>query len=123
MLLEFKRSTEINGLQIPIEIVITVEKDDMEFNGDDPIDITNHKSGDLFMAIITVRADAFGLNGHDSLGGVSLQQHNTNREEVLDIINDYGMINNAILDLTQQVQDKADLLKPFVRIKDSLWIS
>lgn len=123
---EFTITRQLNGRDIEINITITVECDDIDPAGD--FDFGNEKdnteylqrfhSGELFIGVIGVKATALGETGTDYLGGCHLHSNNyfdskPFTSDVSSIVTEYNMVDNAIIELLQAIQNKSEMLTPF----------
>jgi hypothetical protein len=126
----FKELTEelsINGHTIPVQVTIEVDEDiyvdpadDFNF-GDEATNaeyLERFRSGELFMGSITVTAKALGEVGSDHLGACHLCSNNAFNSapfntSVNNIVDDYQMVNRALLDLREMIISKAKLLKEY----------
>jgi hypothetical protein len=134
----FKRYDKIirvNNVDVPIEVIITVEDDfegalldqDFETPGQRAEYVKKLDTGQLFAGIIVVEAIALGIIGIDTLGGCELVPNNLFNSEpfeasVQTYLSDYGMEENAINDLINQLARRhaeltkqAEVFKPFAK--------
>lgn len=127
--MEFKKLEKtlmINGNKVKAQVTITVEEDDIDPAGD--FDFGNEKenaeylarfrSGELFVAVITVRATALGQEGTDCLGGCHIHSNNMFNSKPFDsdvesMIKDQCMIERATEELAKHIVDAANLLAPY----------
>lgn len=125
----FKRciaDLEINGIKIPSQITVEVSKDYMSPEGD--FDFGDAKENakylarfrrlELFMAVITVTANAEGFSGADCLGACHIHSNNMFNShpfnsDVESILIDHTMIENALSDLERNIRDAASRLKEY----------
>lgn len=112
---EFEVSREIGGKQVPIKIQVLTDFDDIspgdDFDFGDAEENAKYlkriQDGEIDVLVIKVKAFALGETGFDILGGC----HVCKPQDVDDIVNDHGMVENAIEDLINQMHAKADTLR------------
>lgn len=124
-----KKKIKVRGQTLTALIDIYVEEDDINpaddyASGDADQDakyLARFKSGELFCAVITVKAVALGETGYDSLGGCHIPCNNMFnstpfQNEVEQVVKFHDMVSTALDDLRQQIETKADQLQPYMRV-------
>ncbi len=124
---KFEKVIKINGINVDVEIEIRVEEDDITPDGDfdfgdaeeNAAYLRRFKSGELFIAVISVNARALGERGNDCLGGCHIHSNNLFdstlfESDVNSTIREHTMVSNAVEDLKTSIVNKAKLLKGFV---------
>lgn len=128
--MEFKKYSqivELNGKPLEVEIKIVVEEDDYPIKGsfdfgdeeENKKYLARFERGDLFNGLIIVKASALGVTEQDSLGGCHIRSNNMFNStpfenDVQSIVDDHGMVENAIDQLKTSALDQANKLKGFV---------
>lgn len=113
----------VNGHKVEGTVTIQWEYDDFPTIGDD-FDFGDQKDnedylkrferGELSNVIVSVIVRAEGLEGIDTLGGC----HVSNRDfvkDVIDLVTDHAMIDNASRELTQNIIDTAIRLQKYAK--------
>jgi hypothetical protein len=125
---EFIKKVKVNGFDVPVKVQILVTEEDDGFDVDADIDfgdvkaeqeyIERFRKGELFRAVISVHAEAFGIEGFDVLGACHIHSNNLFNSEpfnkdVDDVITTHDMVNNAVNDCVNNLKKKAKELNSF----------
>lgn len=100
------RHFDLNGKRLACTVSISIEPENDSPEGDfdfgneaeNAAYLARFKSGELQLVAITVTASFMGIEGVDHLGMCHVSS-NTTDDDALAVVNDYGMIDNAIADL------------------------
>ncbi len=87
-------------------ITIAVDDDGTPFDGDNAEDIAAWQRGDFSMMVVRVKAILGGIDGSDYLGGVCVSKGS----DIDDVVDEHGMIDNAIDDLRKQIAELLETL-------------
>lgn len=110
-----KTLIKVNGQDVTAIVDVYCEQDDIPLDmviGDleDRAELERQIGrGDLMIAVVSVKAKAFGLSGRDSLGGVYIKS----RQDLDQTVAEHSMIANACQDLSERIIETANRLKPF----------
>lgn len=123
---QYTRTLAINGIELEVKITIEVGEDDIHPSDDfdfgdleeNATYLDRFKTGELFIAVITVKAEALGLTGMDVLGGCHVHSNNMfnsdpYEQDIEELIRSHCMESEAIEDLKTIITKTANQLKPF----------
>lgn len=123
---QFEQSVTVNSIPVLAKITVEVDEDDIDVGDDIAFGnaseearyIARFKSGELFLGIITVRAQALGEEGIDSLGACHLFSNNMFNHEPFNnsverVLEDHAMIEQALGELVRAIESAANRLAPF----------
>jgi len=124
----FEMDAFLNKVALPVKVTIEVAEDDIvpagDFDFGDAAEneayLDQFKSGELFIAVIRVTAEALGEEGTDYLGGCHVHSNNAFNsdpfaKDIDQLVMDHGMVDKALGDLMQAILIKANRLKPYIK--------
>jgi len=112
------KAIEINGKKIDVIITKSVEPDyhtkpegDFDFGDkeENAAYLARFHSGELMMALVSVKASALGFEGTDCLGACHIKSDS----DAWDIASEYNMVENAMKELRDNIVEAANKLKEY----------
>lgn len=129
-ILEKDVKVNIRGLDKMAQIMVSVEEEIPDLEGIDESTIAQFKNDEIACLNIRVEAVFIGLVGFEGVDSLSqcfvkiIRSYNEwgnyyadireSREYIMEIVEEYGMIHNAILDLIENVEAGERQLKEFL---------
>ena len=116
-----EKTVLIGDISTTFNLEISVEEDEIEDGSDFGDEAENaaylarFSSGELFNGIVFVKASFAGIEGNDALGGCHLFTGVKLRESVIDIVDEYNIVDEAIEECIGNLLEQAQLLAPYIK--------